>query len=143
MKNYLPKLSLISLKTLQLPKIYRFITEKVVTSEVFSTIKVIVLASLTGVLVLGIIYQGYMLYSNIERVNTSYAMRGELLREVSYWKQLVVQYPGYRDAYFRIASLEYALGDTHEARTFVEKTLQLDPNFEAAYVLGAKVGIFR
>ena len=65
--------------------------------------------------------------------------RAVLSNELTYWQQVVGEYKNYRDAYFRIASLEYQLGRMDEAQKSVQKVLGLDPNFESAKVLGAKI----
>ena len=43
---------------------------------------------------------------------------------------IIKTYPNYRDGYFRLATLEYELGNRNKAKEYVQKALELDPNFE-------------
>ncbi|MBI4079484.1 MAG: tetratricopeptide repeat protein [Candidatus Levybacteria bacterium] len=56
--------------------------------------------------------------------------RAAILTEIQYWQNVVIRYSNYRDAYFKIAILEYQLGNDKEAKEYLAKTLVLDPNFE-------------
>ena len=66
--------------------------------------------------------------------------RLELQNEVAYWEQIANKYQGYRDVYYRIAALQYKLGNTVTSSQYVKKALQLDPNFPEGNVLGMHVG---
>lgn len=67
--------------------------------------------------------------------------RVRLQREIQYWQGVADKYKGYRDVYYRIASLQYRLGNVEESQKYVKKALELDPNFPEGSVLGAKIGI--
>lgn len=132
-------------KPQQFPKNYRFITE----SKVFVTIsnywfrlsnqsKVqkffkwtsIALVALTiAVLIFGIsifslslskYYQSYMQISS---------ERQSIQSQINFWQSVSNRYEGYKDAYFRMALLQYKLGDIKNARENNRKALLLDPNF--------------
>jgi len=55
-----------------------------------------------------------------------------LRRQYQFWQTIVTERPDYRDAYMMLASLTYQLSRTSDARLFVRKALQLDPNFRTA-----------
>lgn len=56
--------------------------------------------------------------------------RAKVQSDISFWKNVVVQKPDYRDAYLELAILEYKLGDKEQAKFYLDKSLILDPNFQ-------------
>jgi tetratricopeptide (TPR) repeat protein len=112
------------------PNIFRFITERW---------KLIVVSLISVVILTGIVFQGLLLTQNLREFNRLQKTRANIAGELSYWEQIVREYEGYRDAYFRIASLHYQLGEIQEAKKSLEKVLSLDPNFKEAKVLGDKI----
>ena len=100
------------------------------------------LVSLASILILvGITFQGLLLKQNFKEYDKLQKEKLNLASELSYWQQLVKEYEDYRDAYFRIASLQFTLGKTDEAKKSLEKVLSLDPNFEEGRVLGVKMRV--
>jgi tetratricopeptide (TPR) repeat protein len=112
------------------PKIFRFITER----SIVIIITVVSLFVLTG-----IVLQGIRLQDTFHQVELAKQQRSKLTQELAYWQDIVRQYGNYRDAYFRIAILQYQLGEVSQAKKSLEKVLALDPNFEKARVLGEKI----
>ncbi len=45
-----------------------------------------------------------------------------------YWKEIVKDYPDYRDAYIQLASIAYEKGNKDEAREYIKSAVALDPN---------------
>jgi tetratricopeptide (TPR) repeat protein len=112
------------------PSIYRFITER----------GVIIMISLVSLFVLaGIVLQGVKLHNTLQQVELAKEQRMKLTKELSYWQDIARQYSDYRDAYFKIANLQYQLGEVSQAKKSLEKVLALDPNFEKARILGDKI----
>lgn len=103
----------------QSPKINRFFTEWYVFPIAFS----IILVLLIGVL-------GVQYVSFAQEYSFKEQERIRIQEEVGFWEQVVEKYPDYRDAYFKIALLEYQLGSTVKSKEFLQKTLLLDPNFD-------------
>jgi tetratricopeptide (TPR) repeat protein len=103
------------------PKIFRFITERW---------KLLLCCLVSGVIVVGIVLQGISLYHNVQEERRIDAERGETEKELVFWKESLKQYPNSRDIYFRIATLEYSLGNTYGAEENLKKALQIDPNFK-------------
>ena len=107
------------------PKIHRFITEK-------GTIMVILLASC--VVIGGIGFEGMRLYQSYHQKEALAYKKVQLVQELHYWQDVARQFANYRDVHFRIATIQYQLGDTQSARKSLEKVLSIDPNFEEARV---------
>ena len=59
------------------------------------------------------------------------AQRKEIEAEIEKWRNVVRERPDYRDAYFELALLTYRLERFGEARFYLRKVFELDPNFEA------------
>lgn len=48
------------------------------------------------------------------------------------WEQIVSEKPDYRDAYLQLALFHYKLYENEKAKDYLQKALELDPNFEPA-----------
>ncbi len=103
------------------PNIYRFITE---------SWKLIVASFVSGLIVIAIVIQGMELYNNIQEQQAIKAKRGSVEKELVFWRAQMTKYKDSRDIYFRIAALEYTLGDKEGAKEDLEKALEIDPNFK-------------
>ncbi|MCL4386782.1 tetratricopeptide repeat protein [Patescibacteria group bacterium] len=108
-------------KYLKFPSIYRFITEKP-WFTIFASIAVL----------LGIIFLSLNLYKNIQIKNNVEAERQKLTSDVQFWESIVHKYKGYRDAYFKLAVLEYQLKDFDKSKEYLNQAIKLDPNFKDA-----------
>lgn len=139
MKRTLP---LSSTKIIALfPSNFRFITEYSFSREKSQQIK-IGLVSVVSFFILTLIFlQGVVIWYTIQQREVVAQQQVQLQQQVEYWKGVASKYQGYRDVYFRIASLQYRLGNIDESQKYVKKALELDPNFSAGHVLGAKIGL--
>lgn len=108
------------------PNIFRFIPEL----NLFRKEKIWLYSTVTTVLLAGIAYIGWQAYENINQVTKIQIQRKEAEHQVSYWENVVKEHPNYRDAYFTLALLEYQLGNSANARSYLDKTFYIDPNFE-------------
>ena len=124
----------------QFPNIYRFITEYQLSPRTVFFTKVAFASFFSGLILIGIVFQSAALYHNLQEVDRLKAERAGIMREVDYWKGIASEYKGYRDVYYRIAVLEYKLGNVGESKDYIKKALELDPNFHEGRVLGAKIG---
>ncbi len=102
------------------PKMYSIFTDYRVYAGIVLLIMLFLIAS-----------SGVKLYKSIQKKNKVVAERNILLNDVRKWEEIAKRYPGYRDGYFNLALLEYRLGSTRKAKEYLNKTLELDPNFEA------------
>ena len=114
----------------QFPRISRIIPEKyiffltIVTSVVVFFIAVLFLA--------GIVFLGNRIYTNYKNLRKTEIQRQNLQSQINFWQSVADKYSGYKDSYFRIAVLEYRLGNFSEAKNYNQKALLLDPNFADA-----------
>jgi tetratricopeptide (TPR) repeat protein len=132
----------------QFPNIYRFITESTSIQEFKKTTRrllnkpkikkiiaissVILLFLTVVILILGISISGIGLYKYYRNYKQIAAQRENLQSQINFWQSIADKYDGYKDAYFRIALLEYQLSDFQKAKDANTKALLLDPNFDDA-----------
>jgi tetratricopeptide (TPR) repeat protein len=137
--------------TSQFPNIYRIITEsKVVVKAKKSWFRLLskpklkkFLLILSGILVfatililiVGIVVFSFKFYENYVSYQKLLEKRQNLQSKINFWQSVWQKYPGYKDAYFQAAILEYQLGDLQQAQNYNQKALLLDPNFENAIKL--------
>jgi tetratricopeptide (TPR) repeat protein len=123
------------------PRNIRSITEFSFTQAQSHNIKVI-LVSVVSVFLLGLIFlQAVTIWYNVQEREVFAQERAQMQQQVQYWQQVADKYKGYRDVYYRIATIQYKLGNVAAAQNAVKKALELDPNFPEGQVLGAKVGL--
>lgn len=105
------------------PRNYRFITE-------------VFLGSIGSLIVLGMILFVYLdLSHKYDEKRHLDAKRSEIQKKIYAWEQIASAYPNYPDGYFMVATLSYQIGDIKTAQGYLEKTLELDPNFKEAQTL--------
>lgn len=79
-----------------------------------------------------------ILVSGIDIVRTKKEKEAKLqkkemvLKEIAYWQKIVSKHSGYRDGYFRLALLLYEVGDREGMSQHIQKTLDIDPNYQPA-----------
>jgi tetratricopeptide (TPR) repeat protein len=123
----------------ELPRIPRFITEDVLSIQTIFYLKLILICFVSAMLMLQIVREAVVLPKNLALARDVQDNRHKVALEIAHWKRLADQYIGYRDIYYRIAFLEYTQGDFAEAKKYVQKALEVDPNFDAGRVLGEKI----
>ena len=128
-------------KAFDFPNIYRFITESSLVKRGLYAAKVLFVSVISALLLFQIVIRGIALFQNLEKQQKIMKERAAITEEINYWKDMAKKYKNYRDVYFRIATLEYKLGDIDESKKYMKKSLELDPNFEEAHVLGEKIGL--
>ncbi len=112
------------------PRIHRFITEYW---------KICFISFISGVVLLSILVESLALIHTMQAAETLKQERITITQEINHLQKIVNQYAGYRDAYVRLAALEYQIGNREAAKVSVQKALELDPNFASTRVLGAKI----
>jgi hypothetical protein len=123
------------------PRNLRLITEYSFTQAQSHTIKVI-LVSVFSIFLLALIFlQGVTFWYNLQERQIFAQERVAMQKELSYWQGVADKYHGYRDVYYRIAAIQYKVGNVAASQEYLKKALELDPNFPEGRVLGAKVGI--
>lgn len=148
MPNHLPKIqanfkafaSEAKLKASQFPNIFRFITEKVFSSGKHHLFFKLGLSCLVSVMLLSIaIDQGLQLQNNLRLEVKLLRERKEIEKEIMYWEKITEKYQNYSDIYLKIASLEYRLGNSQSAQSFVGKAFMVNPDTQQGRVLGEKI----
>lgn len=115
---------------MEFPNNFRLITENIKKSQ--NELKKVgigfVFLALTSLILLtGIdLYRSYQKKVEIENKNKV------LNSQVKYWQDLVSKDKGYRDGYFMLSVLEYQLKDLSKAKEYLEKAIEIDPNFMPA-----------
>lgn len=56
----------------------------------------------------------------------------DLKRLISSWEKIIAVKPDYRDGYLQLAFLNYKLSQTEKALFYLNKALEIDPNFEVS-----------
>ena len=111
-------------KKLHFPKNFRSITEShllfVILTFVFIVCTIFIVVTIQG---------------KVRALQVLEAKRNAIQAKIGYWKKVVVKDPGYRDAYFQLALLEYQLGDFQASQNYVDTVESIDPTFEKAYTL--------
>jgi len=65
---------------------------------------------------------------NLQTKQNIDSQRITLEKNLNFWENFISKHQDYRDAYIQASIIEYKLGNTLKARTYVEKSLVLDPN---------------
>lgn len=106
------------------PNIYRRITD-------FIRLKwrIILVGLVSFILLFCISILSFDLYKNIQEKQKIEKERQKLISEVIFWESVVNKYKDYRDAYFNLAVLEYQLKNFDKTKAYLQKVLELDPNF--------------
>lgn len=108
------------------PKIYRVITETWLQAGILSIVLLVII---------GLMLRG--LYQHMHQKQALEQKRAVIQKEIAYWQEIIRKYQDYRDGYFKLALLEYQLGNTQAVELYVEKAKTLDPNFAEADKLGS------
>jgi len=64
----------------------------------------------------------------------------ELEKLIAEWERVISERPNYRDGYLRLALFHYKLHENEKANGYLQKALELDPNFEPARELEKVLG---
>lgn len=132
----------------QFPNIYRFITESAPVKNLkkhkfrllnqpklkkcLTFLSIILVFLIVMILAFGVMLFSLKIYKSIVYYKQISLERQNLQSQINFWKSIRQKYDGYADAYFRIAVLEYRLGNFNQAIEYNQKALFLDPNFKDA-----------
>jgi tetratricopeptide (TPR) repeat protein len=59
----------------------------------------------------------------------------DIRRLISGWEKIVEEKPNYRDGYLQLAILHYKLYENEKAKEYLDKALEIDPNYQPAQEL--------
>lgn len=82
------------------------------------------------IFIVTVIAVGYDFQKNLQIKRHIDSQRKDIIKDLNFWEDFISKNQNYRDAYFQISILEYKLGNTLQAKKYVEKGLVLDPNSE-------------
>ncbi|HKC14807.1 MAG TPA: tetratricopeptide repeat protein [Patescibacteria group bacterium] len=124
----------------QSPRNYRSITEgfgkfKKKQSKLLQKLKIESLVFLYVLTVILILIFSFDLFQNFQK-QKEIGFQGEKIQsEIRLWQDIADKFKGYKEAYYKLALLEYQLGELDKAKYYVDKSLFLDPNFGKAIEL--------
>lgn len=125
------------MKSKQFPKFYRFITEslkfpvpKITPVTLLKIYRGALKVFIALIFILTAIIVFVDLQKNIQSSKIIDLEREKLTKDLIFWESFIEDHKNYQDAYFQASILEYKLGNTSKAKTYVEKGLSLDPNSE-------------
>ena len=136
-KNYIPIFNLYLLKK-EIWFVFIFFVAK--NENKFILNKYFLVSFVSTFLSVAIALQGLDMVRDMQRLREAQSKKQEILREIAYWEGVTRQYDDYRDGYFRLALLEYQLGNREQAKTYIQKALEIDPNFEAGIDFQRQIG---
>lgn len=56
----------------------------------------------------------------------------DIKKLITIWEKIIKEKTGYRDGYLQLAYLHYKLYENEKAKEYLEKAIELDPNYELA-----------
>lgn len=140
-KKFKKKAVIVALpKKSQFPSIPRTITELPEFSFLSALDRWVVVGFVSGILLMAVIITGVNLWQNSGALARIKQERARYVQEIAYWKRVVDKYQGYRDGYFKLALLTYQLGEKAQARSYLQKAMELDPNFQEGRAFAQKLG---
>lgn len=126
------------IKNIQFPSIFRLFPETLVRFGVQSS-RLFLINFVCGFTLMGIVVLGLQLresYGDLQRIEQT---RRTHKAQIQYWENVVADKPYYRDAYIKLASMHYMVGERKKALSVLEKALEIDPRFVAGYKLKEEI----
>jgi hypothetical protein len=99
----------------------------------------LVVGFVSGILLFLIISMSLQIKDQVRELARRRTMQGAIVSEIAHWQKVTKQYTQYRDGYFRLALLQYQLGNEQLAGIYVGKSLAVDPNFQAGRAFQEKL----
>ena len=102
------------------PNISRFITDKENASYILLSVLILI----------AIVFITVDLGINLGKLREKNNQTQAVEQEITFWQKQTDKHDNFRDAYFRLALLEYRIGDFNKSKDYTEKALSIDPNFK-------------
>jgi tetratricopeptide (TPR) repeat protein len=144
MKKKLPKTTpvvkdrVIRAKQVQFPSIYRAFPELLIRAGVQNT-RLFLINFVCGFTIMGIVVLGLQVRQSYNMLKQAEIQQRHHRAQIKYWENVVAEKPLYRDAYIKLAAMQYMLGERNAAKTMLEKALEIDPRFSVGYVLQQEI----
>ncbi len=117
------------------PRIYRLFTDPVKffkkQNKIFKKLKFQGSIFLLGFLVTTLLLLAVDVLFVFQKQKEIDFEKAKLNSEIRLWENIVQKYPS-KDTYFRLAKLEYRVGDLDKSKYYTDKALYMDPNFGQA-----------
>ena len=120
------------------PNISRFIPEYSPDQQKYF-LKIFSVTFISGFLLMAIMLKGITLFTTIGELQAADKQKQTLAWQQVYWEKVAQEHPGYRDAYFQLATLSYRLGEKVKATEYLDQAMKLDPNFAEGKDFQAKL----
>lgn len=123
-------------KTKKSPRIYRSFTEGSIKffkkqNKILKKLKFQASIFLLGFLITTLLLLAVDVLFVFQKQKEIYFEKAKLNSEIRLWENIVQKYPS-KDTYFRLARLEYRVGDLDKSKYYTDKALYMDPNFKEA-----------
>lgn len=103
--------------------------------------KYFIVSFITTFLGVALSMQGVSVHQSLQALREIRQDRENIQKEVIYWEEIAANRPDYRDAFFKLTLLEYQLGNKEKAAKYLEKTLEIDPNYKPALDFRRELGV--
>lgn len=119
------------------PRNYRTITERFKKSikknpDFLNKLKTEGLIILYVLTIFAILFFSFDLFANIQKQREITFQKEKIQSEIKLWENVTSKFKDYKEAYYKLAVLNYELGDIDKAKYYLSKSLYIDPNFEKA-----------
>ncbi|MEK7559043.1 MAG: tetratricopeptide repeat protein [Patescibacteria group bacterium] len=123
----------------QFPKNNRSITENFIFKVIHKHRRLLLISFVSLLIFLAIVTVSIDAYVNYQDNKRFTQERIKIESEIKLWQSAIERFPNYRDAYFKLAALNYQLRKFDKAREYLDKALKLDPNFKEGRELEKKL----
>ena len=80
-----------------------------------------------------------LLFNTFSEYRSTTASKNEAETKLSYWESIILSHPQFPAAYYEAAVYAIQLNKIEKAQSFLEKALQVDPNFFEAETLAKEI----
>lgn len=122
---------------LQFPKNYRSFTEDLEkfgkrNSKTISKLKLELYVIAYFVVIFGILIFSLDLLASFQKRKEINLQKEKIKNEIRVLEDVTSKLNNYREAYYKLAVLEFEIGEIDKAKFYLNKSLFIDPNFEKA-----------
>lgn len=119
------------------PRNYRSFTESLKKiakkqTRVIEKLKTEALVFLYTITIISIIFLSFDLFSNVQKQREISFQKEKIRSEIKVWEGIAGKFKNYKEAYYKLAVLNYQLGEIPKAKFYLNKALFIDPNFDKA-----------
>ncbi|MCL4389999.1 MAG: hypothetical protein M1484_01065 [Patescibacteria group bacterium] len=106
--------------------------------RLFRELKIILPLGLLMVLIFNLYVFSEVLIHSPKKLSAAEIKKVQDIKsQIIYWQKIAGELPGYRDAYLKLAVLNYDIGRNFDAKKFLDTALEIDPNSSQAATLSS------